>query len=77
MAMRFSTTDPMTGNDVKDVETAPFVIEGAGNDALLIFFENELSKHAYLEEYPEMSLVSANSTLIGTRNSTAGSAMKM
>ena len=33
--------DPMTGNDVTDLENSPFVIEGKGRDARKIFFESE------------------------------------
>ena len=47
--MRYQTTDPITGNDVTSLETAPFVIEGSGEDALKIYFESEQSKKAYLD----------------------------
>lgn len=36
--MRVSTTDPITGNDVIDPATHPFVIEGSGENALKILF---------------------------------------
>jgi hypothetical protein len=48
-AMRVSTTDPISGNDVKDLANAPFLIEGAGDGALKIFFESEDNKRAYLD----------------------------
>lgn len=48
-AMRISTTDPISGADVKNIEGSPFVIEGKGEGALKIFFENEENKKAYLE----------------------------
>jgi hypothetical protein len=39
----------MTGNDVADLENAPFVIEGEGNDALKIYFESPESRQEYLD----------------------------
>lgn len=47
--MRVTTTDPMTGNEVRDTENAPFVVEGRGEGAIKIFFESEASRHEYLE----------------------------
>jgi hypothetical protein len=49
MAMRVSTTDPITLREVPNPATHPFVIEGAGENALKIYFENEDNKKAYLE----------------------------
>jgi hypothetical protein len=48
-SMRVSTTDPISMNDVKDVANAPFVVEGAGDSALKIYFESEANKLAYLD----------------------------
>lgn len=39
----------MTGNDVNDVEHAPYVMEGSRDNALEIYFEGEASKRAYLD----------------------------
>ena len=47
--MRISTTDPISGADIKNLDSSPFVIEGEGEGALKIFFENEENKKAYLE----------------------------
>jgi len=47
--MRVTTRDPITGNDVQDRDTAPFVVEGQGEGALLIYFESEQNRKAYLE----------------------------
>ena len=47
--MRYQTTDPITGNDVTSLATAPFVIEGSNEDALKIYFKSEQSKNAYLD----------------------------
>jgi len=48
-AMRITTTDPISGADVKNPDTHPFVIEGRGEGALKIYFENEENKKAYLD----------------------------
>ncbi len=47
--MRITTTDPISGADVKNLEKSPFVLEGKGENALKIYFENEENKKAYLE----------------------------
>jgi hypothetical protein len=57
--MRRSTLDPISLNDVVDLESAPFVIEGDGPNALKIYFENEASKAEYLS----IPLHTANATL--------------
>lgn len=46
--MRTSTTDPMTLNDVTDLENAPYVIEGQGASAIRIYFESEQNRDDYL-----------------------------
>lgn len=47
--MRIETTDPISGVTLKNPEARPFVIEGQGESALKIFFENEENKKAYLD----------------------------
>lgn len=47
--MRVQTTDPISGVTLKDLEGRPYVIEGQGEGALKIYFENEENKKAYLE----------------------------
>ncbi len=47
--MRIQTTDPINGRDVIDMEHAPFVIEGRGDDALKIYFDSVENRRAYLE----------------------------
>ena len=47
--MRISTTDPITGNDVADPESHPFIIEGNGTNALKIYFESEETMQIYLD----------------------------
>ena len=43
--MIVQTTDPITGNDVKDVEHAPHIVDGE----LKIYFESEESKQAFMD----------------------------
>lgn len=53
--MRIETTDPITGITLPDVTGHPSVIEGEGDNALKIYFENEASRSEYLSigvEYP-------------------------
>mgnify|MGYP001821336615 CR=1 FL=1 len=57
--MRISSLDPISMNDVIDVNTAPYVVEGEGPNALKIYFENESNK----EEYLDIPLHTANATL--------------
>lgn len=47
--MRVQTTDPISGVTIKNPEGYPYVIEGEGEGALKIYFENEENKKAYLE----------------------------
>jgi len=46
--MRVTTTDPMTLNDVTNLEDAPFLIEGSGASAMKIYFESTSSRDDYL-----------------------------
>jgi len=62
--MRATSTDPMTGNEVTDTASAPFVIEGKGEGALKIYFESEASKREILE----FSAESADPALIDAYN---------
>ncbi len=47
--MRTTTTDPMSLNDVTDLDNAPYVIEGEGDQAIKIYFESEQNRVDYLE----------------------------
>lgn len=57
--MRVSTLDPISMNDVTDIDNAPFVVEGHGRGALKIYFESDANKHAYLD----IPLHTSNATL--------------
>ncbi|MGF1613851.1 MAG: hypothetical protein ACFCVA_08035 [Gammaproteobacteria bacterium] len=71
--MRTTTVDPISGNDVLDVDNAPFVIEGSGPDALKIFFESEANKASYLE----IESKTPQQVLINIYNRTTGTAQEM
>lgn len=47
--MRITTTDPISLHDVENPDQHPFVIEGEGESAIKIYFENEENKQTYLE----------------------------
>ncbi|MCW8955907.1 MAG: hypothetical protein OQL09_03420 [Gammaproteobacteria bacterium] len=49
MMMNVHTLDPITLNDVTDLEHAPYVIEGEGKGAIKIYFESEQNKREYLD----------------------------
>jgi hypothetical protein len=71
--MIIEKTDPITGNDVKDLEHAPFVIEGSGESALKIYFESEESKQRYLSiEMKELS-----QDIVAAYNKSTGTGMEM
>ena len=40
MKIREHTVDPISGNQVEDLERAPFLIEGIGSHMLKIYFES-------------------------------------
>lgn len=42
------TRDPITLNDVTDLDNAPYVIEGRGSGAMKIYFESEANRQEYL-----------------------------
>lgn len=46
--MIISTTDPISLVDVQNPDTHPFIVEGEGENALKIYFENEENKNTYL-----------------------------
>ena len=47
--MRITTLDPVTLEDVTDLESAPYLIEGQGEHALKIYFASEDNKREYLD----------------------------
>ena len=71
--MRTQTTDPITGNDVKDLDHALFVIEGHGHDRLKIYFESEQSRQVYLDV--ELERLDGHS--VQAFNATTGVSMEM
>ena len=71
--MRTESTDPITGNDVKDLDHAPFVMEGHGRDGLKIYFESEQSRQVYLDV--ELERLDGHS--VQAFNATTGTSMEM
>lgn len=47
--MRRTTLDPMSLNDVNDLENSPYIIEGEGDAAMKIYFESEQNRDDYLK----------------------------
>jgi len=47
--MRITTLDPISLEDVTDLENAPFVVDGEGAAALKIYFRSEENRREYLE----------------------------
>ncbi|HPB74384.1 MAG TPA: hypothetical protein PLY96_03910 [Chromatiaceae bacterium] len=54
-----TTLDPITLVDVTDLDNAPFIIEGSGDNALKIYFQSEANKQEYLATEVHGSLNSA------------------
>ncbi len=77
--MRVTMIDPISGNDVVDVDDAPSVIECKGDDALKIYFESEANKTSYLEiesKTPQQVLVDIDNKTEGTASEMSGSAFR-
>ena len=47
--MIITTTDPITGEDIRNPEFKPFVIEGRDHLAVKIYFESEETRRQYLD----------------------------
>ena len=58
-AMMTFTLDPMTLNDVTNLDEAPFVIEGQGSGLVKIYFESEANKTEYLDLTPHAGVKSS------------------
>lgn len=54
--MIITTTDPISGKDISNLETKPFIIEGEGHLAVKIYFESDETRRCYLNteiEHPD------------------------
>ena len=71
--MRVTTTDPISGKDVTDIDNAPYVIEGSGENALKIYFESQENKSSYLE----IESKTPKKVLLDVYNKTTGTAREM
>lgn len=47
--MIITTTDPITGEEIRNPEYKPFVIEGRDHLAIKIYFESEETRRQYLD----------------------------
>jgi hypothetical protein len=47
--MRVTTLDPISLEDVTDLENAPFLVEGEGEGAIRIYFRSEENRQEYLD----------------------------
>lgn len=47
-SMITTTLDPISLNDVTDIENAPYIVEGEGQNTLKIYFESEANKLEYI-----------------------------
>jgi hypothetical protein len=65
-----TTTDPITGEEIRNPQFKPFVIEGRGHLAIKIYFESEETRRQYLDIAGGEPINSSNRTKIArTRNS--------
>ena len=68
--MIITTTDPITGEDIRNPEFKPFDIEGRGHLAIKIYFESEETRRQYLDiAARESSNGSYHSKITPSRNS--------
>ena len=68
--MIITTTDPITGEEIRNPEYKPFVIEGRDHLAVKIYFESEETRRQYLDIAGAESLNDAyRSKITRTRNS--------
>ena len=49
--MIITTTDPITGEHLQNVQSKPYVIEGDGRLAVKIYFESEETRRTYLQQH--------------------------
>ena len=68
--MIITTTDPITGEEIRNPEYKPFVIEGRDHLAVKIYFESEETRRQYLDLAGGESINgSYRSKITRTRNS--------
>ena len=49
--MIITTTDPITGEHLYNLDYKPFVVEGEGGIAIKIYFESEESRRRYIQNH--------------------------
>jgi len=55
-----TTTDPVTGEHLRNLDNKPFVVEGEGRLAIKIYFESEESRRRYLQNHLSTRKKAAN-----------------
>lgn len=53
-ALIITTTDPITGEHLHNLQSKPYVIEGSGPLAVKIYFESEDTRRTYIEAHHEI-----------------------
>jgi hypothetical protein len=48
-----TTTDPITGEHLHNLNAKPFIVEGEGRLAVKIYFESEETRNAYINMYKD------------------------
>ena len=67
--MIITTTDPITGEEIRNPQFKPYVIEGRGHLAIKIHFESEETRRQYLDlAEQEQATDSYRAKLARTRN---------
>jgi hypothetical protein len=51
-----TTTDPITGEHLHNLDSKPFIVEGEGDLAVKIYFESEDTRQRYLDTHSLPSL---------------------
>ena len=50
--MIITTTDPVTGEHLHNLENKPYIVEGEGRLTIKIYFESEESRRRYIQSNP-------------------------
>ncbi len=67
MTYQIETTDPITGNSLKELMNLPYVVESSGNEEIIIYFESEANRDIYLQN-PEQHKLQHYSTHPGPQH---------
>ncbi|MCG6870604.1 MAG: hypothetical protein LJE91_18295 [Gammaproteobacteria bacterium] len=48
MLHRISTCDPITGQEIDDLEGKPYIVESGSSEDLVIYFESDATKREFM-----------------------------